>query len=347
MHSITNHIVILLLLGLLLGCKKEELEPLAIEPVGYTTKTNESQLFYFYYDDGQKVAGGLDEYMAKISSEENTFNTEQLLLLSFKNEVQNFPKEIVPYTFFISSNYKKELNKTVKITYNLAYPFNNTAHDNFEEQQFYAENIELMKLFKIEQGENGNLYYDAEYSFDTIPFSFNKATNEVTFETNDLSAYYGLCWQEQTRQDSISFYISDADLTNKTVFVENETWSVDAIVKEGGSFQNNIITLYYNDYQRISVLDSNSSGWRLGDFSMDISNPTIGLIDRENIDADILIQDDNGYTHLRLTNSTQVIVKKLPEIRQRGELQITGMMYVEMYQREVEVDISIQFDRQR
>lgn len=345
------HIILYSLLYFFLSCKPEITEPISIKTVNYTTLIDEDQKFDYYYDDGQKVAGGLDEYMTTIRSTSGTFTKESLLLLSFKNELDNLPKHIIPYTFFVGTNHKDSIYKPVEFWLNLNYPFNNYAHEKYENEVFFQKNISKMKLYKVNNGKNGNLYYDPEITYTTIPFEYMAESNEIKFTTQDLKANYGLCWEEIQFRDSLSFKISDDINSNHTIGIEDKTWSPNLLLLEGARYTDNILSLYYNDIERISLFDLNDLGWKMGNISVNITEPSKGIISHEKIESDIIIsiieKEYTDYSHLNIINETIIEIEKMPTLHETGIIHFKGKMNLQVYQKNVEVDLFIQFTQQR
>lgn len=331
------------------SCKKDDIEPIGFYQVDYYTHTDQDQTFEYYYDDGQLVAGGLDEYMVKVYSEAGSFDEEQLLLMKFKEELANFSDTLIPYTYFVGLNYQGELNKPLTIGLNLDYPFNNPAHLDYLENEFFKENLEDMKLMKLEFDGLADIYYDPDFDLVEIPFALDEELNDAVFQTEDLNALYVLCWTEQKWSDTLTFNISGSDTNAQDILHEGYRYT--PINAEGASYRNGNLVLNYTPASFASETSTNDLGWKIEEIRMKIADPSPGIIDHSDIELSCLLSIDDGtgptYTYLELYTNTSVEMISWPQTNGYGELNISGSMRLQMTQGLLATDINVKFRRQR
>lgn len=332
------------------SCKKEEIEPIGFYQVDYYTSSEKDQSFFYYYDDGQLVANGLDEYMASVYSTAGTFNEEQILLLKIKEEISNFPDTLIPYTYFMGLNYQGEINKELTVGFNLDYPFNNPAHSDYLENEFFKANISKMKMIKVEYEGLADIYSDPDYTLEEYPFTINSDFNDVEFSTDDLNALYVLCWSEEKWSDSLSFSISGSDANTQEIL--HQGYRHTPIDAEGATYRNGSLVINYTPSSFISEISTNDYGWKLNEFKLKIANPSTGLIDMNEVELSMLVEIDNGnntstYTYLEPMSTTTIEILNSPNVNEYGELKLSGHMRLPYNQGVYVIDTNIKFKRQR
>ena len=329
----------------MVSCKKETVEPIG-KTVDYTTNPNKTQVFKYYFDDGEYIAGGLDQYLASIHSSKGTFTKEQLLLMTYKVKSKELPDSIIPFSYILGTNYSTQLNKEVNFHINTDYLYNNDAHKEFTEVQFFKHHINDMVLFKFSIEEKGVYYYDPEIILTECPFVFDEDLKDVIFKTKDINSSYALCWKEKHWTDSIYFNIQDNTASNTINIIENGCKN--NINKEGAIYKSNCLYLTYSEKEMYSQQVTNNEGWTIYDLYVKVDEPFQGIINSDNINIDMLIKDKYGsLTNLIMTENTQVEIIKFPDFDERGELKITGKMRIQCYQKEVNIDLKMYFYRQR
>jgi len=349
-----KYLYILLIIIVFISCEKENIENDA-NVVNYITKTDEDQIFDYYYDDGMFVLNGLDEYILSIKSEKGTFTKEQLLLMTFKTKIDILPDSITPFTFILGTNYFQALNKNAEIRINTNYPYNNTAHTYYADIEFYKEHIEDMVMYKFERENNSSYYYDPNIQISEQDFSFDKKTGDVIFYTNDITSSYALCWQEKHWKDSISFNFQDNGLTNTGYLIEKGIKNI--YNNEGAIFNNKTLNLVYSYDKIIKRINSHETGWLLHNINITILNPEQKIIPNNTVDLEMIIVDkeinddfwgvDSLSTFLEITNETIIEIIQWPELGEKGLLKISGPMQIRAYQRKIHVNFELYFYRQR
>jgi len=344
-------LILFIILFVFIACNKEEVEPIGFTKVNYVTKSDEAQVFDYFYDDGKYVAGGLDEYVASIRTQSGTFDTEQLLLMTFRRDEAIFPDSLIPFTYALGTNYIDSTNKAVEYRINLDYPYNNIAHQDYHELQFFKANIDKMHLYRIKTEGNGSFYYDPNIEINEIAFSTDKSTNDIVFETHDLKSAYALCWKENPWKDSIYIEIKDGAKSNIINIVEAGARKRSANSTEGALLRDNYFLMQYTYNERVSVTETSFDGWKIDDLYITINQPKQGAILKKDISLSLLIKDKNGIgavkTYLKILNSTNIEIVQWPDYGKKGVLRIYGWMQIEAYQRNVQVDLKIKFTRQR
>ena len=316
------------------------------EPVDYTTNPNKSQIFNYFFDDGEYVAGGLDEYLASIHTEQGTFSSEQLLLMTYKIKSNELPDSIIPFSYILGTNYTTLLNKEVEYRINTNYPYNNNAHKEYLEEVFFKEHISEMVLYKFEMEEIGSYYFDPNITLIEYPFTIDDNSDDIIFKTKDINSSYALCWKEKPWIDSINFYIQDGVQTNSINIIDKG--KKNNINSEGAIYKNNILYLTYLETEIDYQQSTNDTGWTVRDINIEISDLLQGTISHNNIKLDILIKDKNGLlTQLLISDNTQIEMETCPDFGEKGKLIISGQMYIQSYQRNVNVNLEIIFYRQR
>lgn len=351
--KLLKNILLLILLAVFASCKKDDVEPIGFYQVDYYTHPNEDQTFLYYYDDGQLVAGGLDEYMVSVNTVAGTFEDEKLLLLKFKEEIANFPDTLIPYTYFVGLNYQQEINHPLSFGLNLDYPFNNPAHSDYLENEFFLENIESMKLVKLAFEGLADVYNDPDFTIEELPFSYDGEMNDVTFETEDLNALYVLCWSEDQWSDTLSFDITGSDANSQNLIQQGYRYTpIDA---EGATFRNGNLVLNYTSESLLTEVSTNDQGWKINELRIKIANPSVGIVDHNDLQLSLLLSIDDGsgssnsktYSYLEVFSTTSIEIVSLPGINGYGEINISGSMRLQMTQGILGSDINIKFKRQR
>ena len=346
-----NQIVFLLfVLGIVAACKKDDLEPVGIFESNYYTATDEAQDFYFYYDDGEFVAGGLDEHMVSIHSEAGTFTSEELLLLKYTPNIGELPDSLVPFTYFTGISYQGDLSLPIEYRINYLYPYNNGAHQDNEEYQFFLNNLDKMVLVELEFEAGAEIYYDPNFDLSFSPFTIDQNTNDIVFNTANASSLFGLCWPEESWRDSIYFDIqAGATNTQTAVYSGTRTTSLNA---EGATYvSNDVLYLKYSTKSFTEGTDIDPDGWRIREINIAIQNPAVGTIDPNQISFDVLIGKKDGdyydYTHLLLHANTSIEILNWPDYREYGSLLIDGFLTLQTTLNPTPVTLEINFKRQR
>lgn len=341
---------IIFLTLIMLSCEKEGTQPIGFFQTSYFTKSDEAQEFKYYYDDGEFVAGGLDQYMAAISSESGTFSSEELLMLKYTPEINSLVDSLIPFSYFMGMSYTGEINQAVEFRINYEYPYNNIAHEDFIETQFFLNNIGELRLLELSFQEGSEVYYDPDFIVSEIPFFLDEDTKDVVFSTDNPNSMFAFCWVEQPWQDTLIFEIPGSySNTEEGIYGGIRQSSINA---QGATFTSeNIIHFIYNNNSLKSETNSNDQGWSVHQLDLIIRNPGLGLVDHENIDLDLLIGRNNSgtfqYTHLNLNSSTQVEFIKWPNYREYGELSFSGPMTLATDLSSPNTSFSIKFKRQR
>lgn len=340
-------ISLLLCLITLNSCKPINVEPVGFINANYNTKIDENQTFEYFYDDGELVAGGLDEYVAKIETNSGTFNTESLLLLKFKRSIEQLSDSLIPFTYFMGLNYADTLLKDVTFSFNLNYQYNNTSHTNYSEYLFLKENISFLRLYEIKYETLASIYYDPDIS--VSEHSFEIIGNDITFKTKNKNSLFGLCWIEETWEDTISF--EKGSLTQQNIYKGNRAQNNNL----EGAYLNLDNQQFYMNYSDLSMIDSSNSiftGWHFHKLNMIIDNPHSGIIDHSSIYLDAVIyQYNSGFTadksYLKITDNTIIDFIDWPGTNNYGKLHIHGSMFQESTQSNTPIDLVINFKRQR
>ena len=118
---------------------------------------------------------------------------------------------------------------------------------------------------------------------------------------------------------------------------------------KGAIYIGNTLQLNYTgNAKHIEYTNSNNNGWHLDSMKIDINNPTEGIIQKNHVNFNCLITDKLGLTsYLILLENTQIEIIKWPNYGNRGMLKISGPIKVEAYNRVIDVNIEINFKRQR
>lgn len=342
LKPITYLIFVILLIS---SCKPEQIEPNGFYSADYITKANESQIFEYFYDDGELVAGGLDDYLVKLESESGTFTSEELILINYKSYITELPDTLIPFTYFMGLKYTNEILKDITVNFNLNYQFNNIAHTNYAEFLFFTQNIDYLKLYKINYNDQAALYYDADIDFSLQPFEI--INNNITFKTKEKNALFGLCWEEPTWTDTILF--ERGTLTQQNVYSSNRAYNTNT---EGAYVENNILNMHYSHATLIDSVNSTQNGSHFYKLNLLINNPTEGVIDHNNIYLDLMIEEQilgtsTTKSYLKLTNNSVIEIIEWPEYGKKGILEMSGLFKSELSQGNVNLDLTINFLRQR
>lgn len=335
---------------LLSSCEKQEIEPVGFFEANYYTDPSSDQTFSYYFDDGEFVAGGLDEYIAAVNSSAGTFNQEQLLLLKMRTVFDDLPDSIVPWTYFMGLNYSDTLLKTITVEFNTAYPYNNFAHSTFNNELFYSQNIQDMKLIKVKYTDPAGLYYDPSYEFTIDGLSFNAGEDKVSFETQTTDEIYALCYVAKPFQDSLFFSLNSGGGENDQVSVHEGFRKVNLL--EGAVFESNLFQLDYTPASNSYLNNSDDTGWQLKEIHLKTINIQEGIISNDAIQLEMLIEQklsevNSDITRLKLTSNTTVDLVSWPDVGEYGTIVFDGFMEKEATQNIVNVDLAIKFKRLR
>jgi len=345
--KLRNLSILILIIVLYSSCKKQEVEPVGFTKANYVTKISEDQIFEYYHDDGKYIGYGLEQYVATIKSSANTFDKEQLLIMTFRSNADFLPDTINPFTYFLGTNYKEKLKKEVEYRINLNYHYDNSAHENISELEFYMQNLDKLHLFKLNIEPNGEYYYDPNATIDNIDYTIDTNKNDLVFTTDDINSAYALCFVETPWADSIKIIITDGAHTNNVNIVEKGLRNPNELTNEGTNYLSKVLRMQYTIDEQYSFIQTNENGWQINDIYIDISNPKQGIINSSQISFNLLINDEYIKTHLQITANTIIEIERWPEFGERGKLHITGSMLIAAHDREVNVDIEISFKRQR
>lgn len=335
----------------LISCQKEDIEPVGFFEANYYTAPDSAQSFYYYFDDGEFVAGGLDEYMVTFHSEAGTFNAEQLLLLKLRSRFEELPDSIVPWTYFMGLNYSDSINKEVTVDFNVQYPYNNFAHSSFSNERFFSENINQMRLLKVKYTDPPGLYYNPEYEISFVSHDYDDLNQRISFKTDEADALYALCWVEKPFQDTINFQVNSGGGINDQTVVQYGFRNESQL--EGAVFEAPFLTIDYTPKSSWSETNTDEDGWRFEELHMTIQNPQEGIIDAANIQMELIISiktsaTGKSATRLLLTNNSNLEIITWPsEPGGFGELNISGFMEKEYDQTMTNVDFNLKFRRLR
>lgn len=340
-------ISILAIIITLSSCKPINVEPVGFINANYNTSVNEHQTFEYFYDDGELVAGGLDEYIAKIESNSGTFKNESMLLLKFKRSIEQLSDSLIPFTYFMGINYADTILKDVKFSFNLNYQYNNPSHINRSEYFFLKENISFLKLYKIEYETLASLYYDPDIILSEYPFEI--IGDDVVFETKDKNSLFGLCWSEETWTDTVTF--QKGSLTQQNIYKGNRAQN-DNLEGAYLNLENQQFYMNYSDLSMIDSLNSIYTGWHFHKLNMIIDNPQNGIIEHSSVYLDAVIYKYNpGFpsdkSYLKITDNTIIEFINWPGTNEFGKLHIYGTMFQESNQLNTSIDLIINFKRQR
>jgi hypothetical protein len=331
---------------LLIACRKETVTPIGFFEVNYYTAPNEKQEFLYYYDDGERVAGGLDDFMVKLVTEPGTFTQEGLLTLKMKTSFPTLSDSLVPFTYFIGLNYGYSVEKPIQCSFNLNYPFNLTSHTNYEDYVFFMENIQRLKMFKLTLDENASLYYNPDFELEEELFSYDQVSGLVTFDITDKNALYVLSWVNTRFSDTLSLQLSGG-LEEQYNYAGYKSPSNN----QGAYVSFGALKIDYTPQSFQATTNTDLSSWFLNELHLTIQNPQQGIVNHEQIQLDLLIsKQQTGYqdvTRLLLNPSTQVEIVDWPEVNAYGRLNISGIMRNEMTQGNVSVNFSVKFKRLR
>lgn len=342
--------LIVILVSAIASCQKEDIEPVGFFEANYYTSFDSAQTFYYYFDDGEFVANGLDEYVAAVHSEAGTFSQEQLLLLKMRSNFEELPDSIIPWTYFLGLNYGDSIQKEVTMDFNVNYPFNNYAHRDFYNELFYSSNIDKMKIVKVKYTDPVGLYYNPDYNFEFIPFTYLPEESKVTFVTQETDALYALCWIEQAFEDTLLLQLNSGSNNNTHQIIQKGFRSEN--LQEGTVTNNNILYIDYTPLSFEAQTSTNPDGWRFEELHLVIKNPSEKLIDHEDIQLNLIITRDvsatlKENTRLKLTSNTVVEIINWPEIGGYGEIVFDGYMEREISQTIINTDFIIKFKRLR
>lgn len=349
--KINTHISALALLLLLIGaCEKDTVEPVGLFEANYYTSPNEDQTFNYYYDDGELVAGGLDEYLVSIRSQAGTFNSEELLLLKYTAEMGSLADSLVPFTYFTGMSYKGSLNQEVEYRINYLYPYNNAAHADNEEYQFFLSRIDEMLLVELEFEAGADIYYDPNFTSSVLNYTVDQQNNEIVFNTSHPSSLFALCWPEEAWKDTLMLDIPGSG-SNVQEAIYGGTRST-AVNPQGATYvSKDVLYLKYNDLSFVEESSSSADGWKIKEINIAVQNPVQGSIAHEQVQFDVLIGKPDGgfyeYTHLLLHPSTNIEILNWPDYREYGIIRFDGPIYLESTLAAQNTTLEIKFKRQR
>jgi hypothetical protein len=331
---------------LLIACRKETVTPVGFFEANYYTSPNEKQEFLYYYDDGERVAGGLDDFMVKLVTEPGTFTQQALLTLKMKTNFPTFTDSLLPFTYFIGLNYGHVIEKPIKCSFNLNYPFNLSSHTNYEDYVFFMDNIHKLKLFKLVLDENASLYYNPEFELIEEHFVYDQDSARVTFDITDKNALYVLSWVNTRFSDTLSLQLSGG-IEEQYIYNGYKSTSNN----QGAYVSFGSLKLDYTPQSFRSTTNTDLSSWFLNELHITIQNPQEGVVNHEQIQLDLLIsRQQSGYqevSRLLLNPTTQVEIVEWPEVNEYGIINISGIMRNEMTQGNVSVNFSVKFKRLR
>lgn len=342
--------LIILLIAVTVSCQKDEIEPVGFYEANYYTSPDSAQSFFYYFDDGELVANGLDEYVVSVQSEAGTFTQEQLLLLKMRSSFEELPDSIIPWTYFLGLNYNDTILKQVKMDFNVDYPFNNYAHQDFYNELFFSSNIDKMKLVKIKYTDPAGLYYNPNYEISNVAFTFIPEESKISFITQETDALYALCWIEQPFNDTLSLQINSGSNTNTNQTIQKGFRNEN--LQEGAVIKNDILYLDYTPSSYLNETNTDSDGWRFEEIHLLITNPSERIVDHQDIQLDLIITRDESATlkentRLKLTSNTIVEIIKWPEVGDYGVINFDGFMERESTQTTINIDFNINFKRLR
>lgn len=340
-------IKILILLAIFQSCKPIKVEPVGFYNANYVTKTNENQEFEYFFDDGELVAGGLDEYVAKIETEAGTFSEEKILLLKYKSKIEQLNDTIIPFTYFMGLKFEGDIQKDVTFSLNANYLYNNPAHLDYAEYLFLKNNLSQLKLFEVEYEDMASIYYDPDVTVTEVPFEIKG--KDIQFKTKSKTALYGLCWVEKNWEDTLQF--QTGSLNQMNIYQGNKAKNNNL----EGAYFNQENQQFYMNYTDLSLQDSLNSihtGWHFYQMNLIIDQPQLGMMDNANVYLDaVIFQYDPGFeplkSYLRVVNTTNVEFINWPNANEYGQLHIYGNMLQESNQQLKNVDFLINFKRQR
>ena len=347
MKFIRNITYLLLIVLAYSSCEKQEVEPIGFTKAEYVTNPEKDQVFNYYHDDGKYVGYGLEQYLGAIKSKKNTFTKEQLLIMTFRKDDDFLPDTITPFTYFLGTNYKQVLNNKVEYRISLDYPYDNSAHKNQQEFQFFKDNIDKLNLFKMQIEDNGEFYYDPNVILTEVEYTIDEEKNDIVFFTDDIKASYGFCLKETTWIDSVNISISDGSMSNDIIIIEKGLGKRGDNTNEGSQFLSNVLQMQYTIDEQYYFSQTNNGGWQINDLFIDISNPIQGVIEPSQVSFNLLINDNYIKTHLNITDNTNIEIIEWPEFREQGKLKITGEMIIEAQNKLVNINAEISFKRQR
>ena len=342
--------LILILLNSIISCQKEDIIPVGFFEANYYTSPDSAQSFYYYFDDGEFVANGLDEYVAAVHSEAGTFTQDQLLLLKMRSNFEELPDSIIPWTYFLGLNYDETILKEVKVDFNVEYPFNNYSHQDFYDELFFSSNIDKMTLIKVKYTDPAGLYYNPDYEISEVPFTYVSEESKITFTTQETDALYALCWIEQPFEDTLLLQVNSGSNTNTNETIQkgfrNES------LQEGAILKNNILYIDYTPLSLLEASNTNADGWRFEELHLLITDPSERIVDHQDIQLNLITTRDESATlkensRLKLTNNTIVEIIKWPEVGEYGIINFDGFMERESSQATINVDFNIKFKRLR
>lgn len=338
----------LFLLGLfLLSCEKIE-EEVDLFEAEYTSKINDAQSFYYFYDDGVWVSGGLDQYMCKINTVSGTFVENNMpVLIEMFDSIPSIGDSLIPFTYFLGLKYNSQINSPFNFTINGNYQFNLPTHRNYNEYQFFKENLIDMHLYELTFESASELYEDPDFEIKEVPFVIDIDSNLIQFETQKLNAVYGFCWKENKFSDTITFQISP-DGNNMNI---SSHQAYRKFTNEGAVYYGRDLEIDYLPTSEVNQQNSVSTGWYFRELHLDIKNPTLGIVDHENINFTCISQKTESGTYetsyIELLPNTEIRIVDWPEINEYGEIIITGIAKLVMTQSNVPINMTLKFKRLR
>jgi hypothetical protein len=343
MIKIVGAIGIILLFTL--SCKPERIEANGFYSADFFTNPDESQTFEYYFDDGELVAGGLDDYVVKIESENETFSSVELILIKYKKNINELPDSLIPLTYFMGIQYNGEMNKAVNISFNHNYPYNNVAHQNYAEYLFFKKNINSLQLYRIEYDEKAALYFDSDIKYFQHPFEVTD--NDIKFTTDNKNAFFGFCWREKTWTDTIRY--DQSSMSQVNIYSSNKAYETN---NNGTFVENEIFYLNYDVGTLIQTEGIVSGNNQFYNMNLIIQNPGEGEVSHTDIYLDLLLEEVTSEntkikSYLKITENTEVNMVEWPEYGERGILNISGTMKSELTQTNISIDLNINFFRQR
>lgn len=338
---------------LLICCQKEDIDPVGFYHSNYITNPNEAQEFEYFFDDGELVADGLENFVLKIKSEENTFDEEKLILIKSKRIIEGLSDTLIlPFTYFMGVHYEGNIKKELEVELNLNYQFDNYLHQNYSEYLYFREHPEKLKLYEIKaKNEDDDLFYNPEITYQDYPFELYN--NSITFKTSDKDALFGLCWTPENWYDTISitsntFYndqILQPSVINPIPFLFYSVNQNPNLPFPGCRYDasKNIASFAYGIYNAACEPQT------LYNLQLLIESPANGIVNHDQLiisDLEVLNSDGKRFAY-KFTENSIVELVHWPAIDEIGVIRIYGPFEDHLTDTLVNFDVEIKFKRYR